>query len=56
LQAIDKEARSVVDKAVEEAKASPEPPTEEFWTEIYAPGTEPSTMRGVEFDDVHRFN
>lgn len=55
LKAIDKEARAAVDKAAEEAKSSPEPDMEEFWTEIYTPGTEPPTVRGVEPDDIHRY-
>jgi len=41
---------------VEKAKASPEPPASEFWTEIYVPGTEPKTMRGVDPLDIHHFS
>ena len=48
LKVIDKEARAQVDAAVEEAQKSPEPPMDEFWTEIYVPGTEPKVMRGVD--------
>ena len=48
LKAIDKEARAQVDKAVEEAQKSTEPSLDEFWTEIYVPGTEPKVMRGVD--------
>lgn len=40
LKAIDKEAREQVDKAVEEAKASPEPsPEKDLWTDIYLYGS-----------------
>jgi len=42
----------VVDKAVDEAKASPVPRAEDLWTDIYYKGTEPSVMRGRERDEV----
>ena len=48
LKKIEKEARAEVDKAVEEAKASPEPPMSDLYSQIYAPGSEPSFIRGVE--------
>lgn len=41
-----------VDKAVEAAKTSPEPRTEDLWTDIYYKGTEPPIMRGREREEV----
>lgn len=55
LKIIDKEARAQVDKEVEEAKASPEPPLKDFWTDIYYAGTEPDFLRGVDPTDLHHF-
>jgi pyruvate dehydrogenase E1 component alpha subunit len=55
LKAIDKAAKEVVDKAVEEAKASPEPRAEDLWTDIYYKGTEPPFMRGREREEVHYY-
>jgi pyruvate dehydrogenase E1 component alpha subunit len=52
LKAIDKEARAEVDKAMEEAKASPEPPMSDYWAEVYVPGTEPKYLRGLEPEDL----
>ena len=52
LKAIDKESKTEVDKAVEEAKASPEPDSNDFWTDIYYKGTEPPFMRGREREEV----
>ncbi len=52
LKAIDKEARAEVDQALEEAKASPEPDMEEFWTDIYVKGTEPPYLRGVDPEEL----
>ena len=51
-QLIEKEAKAVVDQAVEEAKASPEPEPNDLWTDIYYAGTEPSFMRGREREEV----
>ncbi|KAH8995472.1 pyruvate dehydrogenase e1 component alpha subunit [Lactarius akahatsu] len=51
--AIDKAAKEEIDKAVEQAKASPEPRAEDLWTDIYYKGTEPPLMRGRERDEVH---
>jgi pyruvate dehydrogenase E1 component alpha subunit len=53
---MDKEAKSVVDKAVEEAKTSPEPSTAGLWTDIYYAGTEPPFMRGREREEVNLFS
>jgi len=55
LKAIDKASKAEVEKAVEEAKASPEPDMNDFWTDIYYKGTEPSSMRGREREEVHHF-
>lgn len=42
------QARALVDKAVEEAKACPEPEFKEIASDIYASGTGPSKFRGTE--------
>ncbi|KAF8237490.1 pyruvate dehydrogenase e1 component alpha subunit, partial [Tricholoma matsutake] len=55
LKQIDKEAKVEVDAAVEQAKASPEPFGKDLWTDIYYKGTEPSSMRGREREEVHRY-
>jgi len=55
LKKIDKDAKSEIEAAVEEAKASPEPKAEALWTDIYYKGTEPPQMRGREREEVHHF-
>ncbi|KDQ61262.1 hypothetical protein JAAARDRAFT_32259 [Jaapia argillacea MUCL 33604] len=55
LKLLDKEAKVEVDKAVEEAKASPEPLEKDLWTDIYYKGTEPPFMRGREREEVHYY-
>ncbi|KAG6898517.1 hypothetical protein C0993_006277 [Termitomyces sp. T159_Od127] len=55
LKQLDKEAKAEVDKAVEEAKAGPEPEPEDLWTDIYYKGSEPAVMRGREREEVHRY-
>lgn len=52
LKAVDKESKANVDRAVEEAKASPEPDMKDFWSDIYYKGTEPTFMRGREREEV----
>jgi pyruvate dehydrogenase E1 component alpha subunit len=52
LKAMEKDAKAVVDKAVEEAKASAEPAEKDLWTDIYYKGTEPPFMRGREREEV----
>lgn len=52
LKAIDKASKAEVDKAVEEAKTSPEPNMDDFWKDIYYKGTEPPFMRGREKEEV----
>jgi pyruvate dehydrogenase E1 component alpha subunit len=54
IQALDKAAKEEVDKAVEEAKASPNPRPEDLWTDIYYKGTAPPIMRGREREEVRR--
>lgn len=49
---LDKEAKTTVDEAVEEAKKSPEPGLKDLWTDIYYKGTEPSFMRGREREEA----
>ncbi|KAG6847182.1 hypothetical protein C0991_002260, partial [Blastosporella zonata] len=48
LKEIEKEAKATVNEAVEEAKASPEPPDEDLWTDIYRKGDALSFRRGRE--------
>ncbi|KAG1734348.1 mitochondrial pyruvate dehydrogenase E1 component beta subunit [Suillus lakei] len=55
LKQLDKDAKAEVDQAVEEAKQSPEPLTKDLWTDIYYKGTEPSSMRGREREEVHQY-
>lgn len=55
LKKFDKEAKIEVDKAVEEAKASPFPSPKDLWTDIYYAGTEPPYMRGREREEVHYY-
>ncbi|KAM5532327.1 hypothetical protein V8D89_014006 [Ganoderma adspersum] len=55
LKGMDKAAKSEVDAAVEEAKASPFPSENELWTDIYSSGTEPPAIRGRDREEVHIF-
>ncbi|KZT44002.1 hypothetical protein SISSUDRAFT_1124175 [Sistotremastrum suecicum HHB10207 ss-3] len=55
LKAIDKQAKQEVDRAVEEAKESPEPEVKDLWTDIYYKGTEPPFMRGREREEIHYY-
>ncbi|KAJ7746484.1 mitochondrial pyruvate dehydrogenase E1 component beta subunit [Mycena maculata] len=55
LKQLDKDAKTEVDAAVEEAKASPEPLLKDLWTDIYFKGTEPPYMRGREREEVHHY-
>ena len=55
LKQMDKEAKAEIDKAVEEAKESPEPNTKDLWTDVYYKGTEPPFLRGREREEVHHF-
>ncbi|WVW79022.1 pyruvate dehydrogenase (acetyl-transferring) E1 component, alpha subunit [Kwoniella bestiolae CBS 10118] len=56
LKAIDKKAKEEVDAAVEEAKKSPFPDVETFWTDIYYKGTAPPMMRGREKEEYHVYS
>jgi len=55
LRCIDKEAKNTVDAAVEEAKASPQPPEEELWTDVYDAGAGAPYRRGRERGEVHYY-
>lgn len=52
LKKVDKDAKAVVKKTVEEAKASPDPEVKDLWTDIHYKGTEPPFMRGCEHEEV----
>lgn len=53
LKKIDKDARAVVEKAVAEAKSSPEPSLETtLWSDVYYRGTNPMWLRGREREEV----
>ena len=52
----DKAARAEVDKAAEEAKASPEPDLQEFSACAYVKGHEVPVLRGREPSEVYRYN
>jgi len=55
LKRIDKEARAIVEKAVAEAKSSPEPSLEKtLWEDIYYKGTNPMWLRGREREEASR--
>ncbi|KAF9957004.1 alpha subunit of pyruvate dehydrogenase [Mortierella alpina] len=55
IKAMDKAARTEVDQAVEEAKKSPEPDLDQFWTHVYQKGTEVPFLRGREPEVIHRY-
>ncbi|KAJ3075040.1 alpha subunit of pyruvate dehydrogenase [Quaeritorhiza haematococci] len=55
LKAIDKEIRTMVDQATNEAKTSPEPSMDELYTDVYVPGTEPTFIRGCANDEGRSF-
>ncbi|KAG0249086.1 alpha subunit of pyruvate dehydrogenase [Mortierella polycephala] len=55
IKSMDKSARARVDKAMEEAKASPQPDIEEFWTHVYKKGYEVPFLRGREPEEFHRY-
>jgi len=56
LKQMDKEARTEVDAAQKKSKSASEPNIEAFWTDIYAPGTEPKFLRGREPSEIHYYN
>ncbi|KAG0054419.1 alpha subunit of pyruvate dehydrogenase, partial [Gryganskiella cystojenkinii] len=55
LKALDKEVRTKVEKAAEEAKASPEPDLQDFSRGAYVRGHEVPFLRGREPSEVYRF-
>jgi pyruvate dehydrogenase E1 component alpha subunit len=55
LKKIDKDIKADIDRAVEEAKASPEPGLDQLFTDVYVKGSEPPFLRGVTSDDIHHF-
>jgi len=55
LKTVDKEAKTEVETAVEEAKSWPLPPISDLWTDIYTKGHEPPFMRGREREEIHQF-
>ncbi|KAI9325979.1 dehydrogenase E1 component-domain-containing protein [Zopfochytrium polystomum] len=56
LKAVEKEVKAEIDRAVEEAKASPEPPVEDLYKHVYVEGTEVPYLRGCEPFTGERFN
>jgi pyruvate dehydrogenase E1 component alpha subunit len=55
LKTIDKDARKYVDECVKKAEAAPEPSAKEFYTDIYQPGSWPTTIRGREPNEVYHY-
>ncbi|KAI0093982.1 dehydrogenase E1 component-domain-containing protein [Irpex rosettiformis] len=55
LKKLDKEAKTEVDHAVEEAKASPVPSDQDLWKDVYYKGTAPPFLRGREREEVHYY-
>lgn len=55
LKKIDKEARAEVEKAVEEAKKSPEPAQDGMHKDVYYRGTNPMFLRGREREELYQF-
>jgi len=56
LKNLDKEAKTEVDAAVEEAKNSPFPdPAKDMWTDVYFKGTAPEWLRGREREEIHYY-
>ncbi|GAA95667.1 uncharacterized protein L969DRAFT_45536 [Mixia osmundae IAM 14324] len=57
LKSIDKKARQEVEKAVEEAKKSPEPNLEkDMWTDVYVKGSSVPKLRGREREEWHHYS
>ncbi|KAI7894255.1 dehydrogenase E1 component-domain-containing protein [Mucor mucedo] len=55
LKEMDKQTKKEVDAAQKEAEASPEPKLDEFWSDIYVPGSEPPIVRGRIASEVHHY-
>jgi pyruvate dehydrogenase E1 component alpha subunit len=56
LKEIDKQVKKTVYDAQRKAEQSPEPILNEFWTDIYLPGSEPKAIRGHESTVVHHYD
>ncbi|KAI8142115.1 dehydrogenase E1 component-domain-containing protein [Fennellomyces sp. T-0311] len=55
LKTVDKDVRKFVDQVSKEAEASVDPDMKEFWTDIYAEGTEPDAIRGRVPSESHHY-
>ncbi|KAF8924574.1 dehydrogenase E1 component-domain-containing protein [Dissophora ornata] len=55
IKTTDMAARAEVDKAAEQAKNDPEPPTEWFWDNVYVKDTEAPILRGREPEATHYY-
>jgi pyruvate dehydrogenase E1 component alpha subunit len=55
LQELERKVRAEVEEAVEWAKASPEPPLTDLFTQVYVAGTEPPALRGRDNTETHRY-
>ncbi|KAF8634533.1 hypothetical protein AX15_000832 [Amanita polypyramis BW_CC] len=55
LKQLDKNAKAEVDAAVEEAKASPFPNSNDLFTDVYQNGTEVPFIRGRDREEIHYF-
>lgn len=55
LKEMDKTARAEVDKAAKEAKESPQPDMETFWTDVYIEGKGVPFLRGREPQETHHY-
>ncbi|KAG0276637.1 alpha subunit of pyruvate dehydrogenase [Linnemannia exigua] len=56
LKEMDKAARAEVDKAANEARNSPPPDMETFWTDVYVKGYEVPFLRGREPQEIHYYS
>lgn len=55
LKKVDKAAKELVDKDLEEAKNSPEPDVDNLFKHVYVEGSEPKCLRGRERLEVHQY-
>jgi pyruvate dehydrogenase E1 component alpha subunit len=55
LKEIDERIKEHVEQAAEKAKNDPEPGADQFFRDVYAPGSKVPALRGCEFDNIHRF-
>ncbi|KAI9594910.1 Dehydrogenase, E1 component [Syncephalis fuscata] len=56
LKQMEREIRTEVDEAVEQAKNGAEPDDAELFTEIYSKGNEPPTLRGRDIEETHHYH